>query len=202
MFAAEARPLRVQPRLLAGLLALCAVVAFASLLAATYNARRDKDMAQHRFADLQALLALPPMSTDSLQEDLDSVKLQIAMQVALSAPPKVDPASDAATSLLVRTAQGAGLSVKGITRTQPAVATFDGVTYNTQGIHVAVDGTSQQVNKYLSDMAGAEPALFPSLTSMSINDKGLAHAELTFSVYAKVVPPTPVPVPTKVKGKT
>ena len=201
MFAAEARPLHVQPRLLAAMLAVCVGLAFASLLAATYNANRDADAAQKRFADAQGLLALPPASTDTLQAELDNVKLQVALQAGLAAPPKVDPSSDAATSLLVRTAQGAGLAVRGITRTQPAVAILSGTSYNTQGIHVSVDGTTPQLIKYLSDMAGAEPALLPSLVSMSVNDKGLARAELTFVAYEKVVPPTPVPAAPPAKAK-
>jgi len=44
-------------------------------------------------------------------------------------------------------------------------------------------------------MSAAEPALVPSLTSMTINDKGVAHSEITFNVYTKHATPTPPPAP-------
>src|SRR5207247_928275 len=102
---------------------------------------------------------------------------------------------DEATSLLVRKAQDAGLAVKGITRTNSVPSTLDGVQYTVLGIDVVVDGAMPQLIAYLSAMTAAEPALIPSLRSLTINNQDVAHAEITFNVYTKVVKPTPPPAP-------
>ena len=74
----ERMPLYLSARVLIGGLAIVVAIAMLALVAGLRNAHRAEEAARARFADAQALAALPPASTDSIQEDLASVNSQLA----------------------------------------------------------------------------------------------------------------------------
>ena len=177
-------------------IAICLVLAFASVIAATHNARREEAAARVRYENAQQLVGLPPASNDSLQEDLASLKDQLATAQAGIGAPTIDPSSDGLTALLVQVAGTAGLSVKGVSRTDPSQATLGTTAYEVQALHITVSGTPGQITVFLRTLANDQPALVPSLASMTANDAGIALADIVFSSYAAVPTPTAVPVPT------
>jgi hypothetical protein len=177
--------------------AVCLALAFASVIVATRNAQRDEAAAERRYADAQALIALPPASRESLAQDLDVVKQQISTAQASLATPSVDAASDALTSLLVRGASDAGLSVKGISRANPGQATINSRLYDVQSLHLTLSGALGELNVFLRRMSESQPFLIPAIASASINDAGAVQADVVFSVYTTVASPTAVPAPAK-----
>ena len=195
-------PLILSLRVLLGGFAFIVALGMASLFAGIYAAHQDEDAARKRFADAQALIALPPASTDSIQEDLVVVRNAIATAEAAAAPAATDPSADAATSVLVRGAQTSGLTVKAISRVAAAEVKLGDNTYDTQGIRMTVDGGVGQMTAFLDGLSTSQPSFIPSLATMTINDAGLAHAEIVFTTYAKVASPTPAPRATATpKGK-
>lgn len=195
-------PLILSPRVLLGGFAFIVALGLASLFAGIYAAHRDEAAARARFADAQALVALPPASMDSIQEDLGAVRNSIATAEAGAAPAGTDPSADATTTLLVRGAQASGLTVKAIARVQPAQTKLGDNAYDTQGIRMTVDGRVGQITAFLDGLSTSQPSLVPSLATMTISDAGLAHAEIAFSTYAKVASPTAAPRATPTpKGK-
>jgi hypothetical protein len=200
MIGGNGRSFQLSKRVLVGLLAAALAVAFTSVLAATHNAQRDEAAAQRRQADTQALLALPPVSVDALRAQLDQVRSDLATAQAGTITSTIDPGSDAAATLLVLHSQAAGLSVRGISRPNPATAKFDSGTYDVQGLRITVEGTPAQVITFLADMKGTEPALYAVLGNVSIGTTGIAHAEVGFNAYTKQVVPTVVPRPAATPG--
>ena len=188
--------LALSPRVLVGVIAICLALAFASLAAATHNAHRDEAAARIRYDDAQALVALPPASNESLQDDLASLKGQLAAAEAGVGAPTIDPASDALTALLVRAAGDAGLAVKGVARSDPSKTTLGVALYDVQALHITVSGSVSQIGVFLGSLAAGQPALVPSLSAMTVNDAGVAQADIAFSAYAPIPSPTPVPVAT------
>lgn len=184
------------PRTLAAGVAICLVLAFASVIAATYNARRDEAAARTRYQDAQVLVALPPASNGALQDDLASLKAQLATAEAGIGAPTIDPSSDGLTSLLVREAGAAGLGVKGVARSDPSRATLGVTVYDVQSLHITVSGSVGQITVFLRALAADQPSLVPSLASMTTNDAGVSQADIVFSGYAPVPSPTPAPVAT------
>jgi hypothetical protein len=184
------------PRVLAGAVVVCLVLAFASVIAAAHNARSDEAAARTRYNDAQALVALPPASNDAAKDDLASVQAQLATAQAGVGAPTIDPAADDLTSLLVRSAADAGLAVKGVQRAEPSQATLAGTLYQVQAIHITVSGSVGQVTVFLRGLSAQQPALIASLASMTANDAGVAQADLMFSAYEPAASPTPAPVPT------
>lgn len=194
------RSVRVPPHVLVGLAAAVLAVAYTSTFLATYNARRDERDAQQQLADAQQLLALPPGASDTLTAQLTWARAEYAAWQAEPLTPSVDPASDAATALLVRHADAAGLAVRGITRVPPASTRLGTVAYDVQALTVAVSGSPVQVAAYLADMRKVEPAMLPSLVSMSVNESGLAQAELSFRAYTVAATPTAVAAASRTPG--
>jgi glycine cleavage system regulatory protein len=190
--AANAASLHIPPRVLGIGCAVAIAITAGSLFAAIHNARRDEDTARARFADAQALLSLPPVSTAKLESDLALVNLTLGLTRINTDTTALDPASDETTALLVRRATADGLTVKGITRANPAQLKTTGATYDIHSIQVVVEGTTAQITAFLSELGQSQPTLVPSLTAMTISDAGAAHAEIAFNVYTKVVAPTPV----------
>jgi hypothetical protein len=186
------RGVRVPPHVLVGLAAAVLAIAYTSTFLATYNARRDERDAQQRLADAQQLLALPPGSSDDLAAQLKWARAEYAAWQDQPLTPDVDPASDAATALLVRHADAAGLEVRGITRVAPGSTRLGSVAYDVQALTVSVSGSPVQVAAYLTDMRKVEPAMFPSLVSMHVTETGLAQAELSFRAYSEAATPTAV----------
>ncbi len=74
-------------------------------------------------------------------------------------------------------------------------------TFETQGVRVTLDGSVGQIVAFLNAVGSSQPWLVPSLTTMTLNDAGVAHAEIVFSTYTKVVPPTPAPAATPIGKK-
>jgi hypothetical protein len=183
------------PRVLLGAFAFLVALSFASLFAGIYTAHRDEDAARKRFADAQALAALPPASTDSIREDLAVVRNALA--TAEAAVPSSQPvlSADATTTLIVRRAQAAGLGVQAVAGVAAGQAKVGDNTFDTQGVRVTVDGTLGQIVAFLDAVGSAQPWLIPSLTTMTFNDASVTHTEIVFSTYTKVVPPTPAATP-------
>lgn len=203
VLAGNTPPLHVPPHVLAGVAAAVIAMSMASLVLGIRSAHRDASTARVRFADAQALIALPPIDTSALTAQLDQAKADLAAEQTIAAGSSIDPSSDAAAALLVRHSEAMGLAVKGISRITPAAAKFVEASYDVQGIRITVEGTPLQVTALLADLEKSEPSLVPSLATMTINELGDAHADLGFSVYTKIVPPpTVVPPPAKPKGKT
>jgi hypothetical protein len=182
----------IPARALATACVLLAVVVIASLVVETVNARRDEDIASRRYADAEALVALPPISDDSLKSQVAAATNALATAQTVASPPAIDPASDVATALVVQRALAAGLAVKGIARLDAAPATVDNVAYDVQAIDVTIDGSPSRVISFLFDLNASEPSLVPSLTSLAINDFGVAHAQVVFRAYVAAASPTPV----------
>lgn len=194
-------PLFLSPRALIGGFAVVVAIGLLALVAGIRDAHHSEDAARARFADAQALIALPPASTDSIAEDLTSVNNQIATAQAEAAPASPAPSGDAATTLLVRGAQAAGLSVKAIDGVASGTKVVGLDSYTTEGVRMTVDGTVGQITGFLDATDRSQPALISTLNTMTISDTGVGHAEIVFSTYTKVVPPTPVSVATA-KGAT
>jgi hypothetical protein len=186
-------PFRVSPRVLAGLAAAALAIAFSSVLLSVQHARRDEAAAQRRLDDAQALLALPPVSTDELRTQLDGANSSLAAAQAAASGTPVDVSSDSATTLLVLHSQSAGLAVKGISRMNDFVVKFDSGAYDVRGLRITVEGTPAQIVTFLSHMRRIEPSLMAALATMSIAETGVARAEIGFSAYTKQASPTPAP---------
>lgn len=193
----ERMPLYLSARVLIGGLAIVVAIAMLALVAGLRNAHRAEEAARARFADAQALAALPPASTDSIQEDLASVNSQLATAQAAATPVSTATSGDATTTMLIRTAQDAGLSVKAIADVASGQTKVGTDAYESEGVRVTVEGGVGQITSFLNTLADVRPALIPTLTTMTINEAKVAHAEIVFSTYTKVIPPTPVPVATK-----
>ena len=65
---------------------------------------------------------------------------------------------------------------------------------------MTVDGSPGQITGFLDAISRAQPSFIPSLTTMTIGESGVAHAEIVFSTFTKAAMPTPPPVATP-KGK-
>jgi hypothetical protein len=193
MIGTDGRPIPLPNRVLAGLVAAVLAIALTSVFVAQHNAERDESAALRRLADVQTLLASPPVDTAALKQQLDAAKADAETLQSASLAPSVDPGSDAAASLLVVHAQSAGLAVKGITRPNPSTAKFDSGSYEVRGLRITVEGTTSQVLWFLADMHKVEPALVAALGEMAVAQNGVARADIAFNAYTKVVSPTPVP---------
>lgn len=186
--------IKIPVRVLTAACAIAVVLSLASLLVGAWDARRDREDALRRHVDAQALLALPPVDLDALQAERDEAAAALADVEAALLPPSIDPASDAATALLVRSSEESDLRVTGVNRV-PASQLKDGpLTYDVEGIRITVQGTPGQVSSFLSRMEREEPGFIPSLGGFTVDNKDLATAELVFNVYTEVVQPTPVAV--------
>ena len=189
----ERMPLFLSARAMIGVFAAVVALGLLGLLAGIHNANRAEDAARRQFADAQALASLPPASTDSIQEDLTIVRNQLATAQAVASPQAIDASADATTTQLVKAAQAAGLTVKAITGVAPGESKVGENSYTTNGVRVTVDGSAGQITGFLEGIGRSQPALIPSVTTMTFNDAGIARAELVFTTFKKVVPPTPAP---------
>jgi hypothetical protein len=195
LFASGER-LHVPARVLTAVCAAAVLLSIASLLAGAWKAERDQETALRRYTDAQALLALPPVDTSALEQELAASKDALAVAQDLARPPSVDPSSDAATTLLVRRAAAAGLNVRGLASAPESQVKNGEVAYDVEAIRMTVEGGVSQLAGFLKQLGDSEPGLIPSLTAMTVDDGNVARAEIVFSVYAKVAEPTPVAPPT------
>ena len=179
-------------RVLTAVCIAAVALSMAALVVGLWDARRDRDAALQRYVDTQALLALPPVDVDAATAERDRVATALTEAEGALEAPSVDPSSDAATALLVRSAEAAGLRVAGVNRVADAQLKDDLVTYDVRGIRMTVDGGVNEVIRFLSAMDREEPGFIPALTALTVDDGGVAHAELVFSVYTEVPVPTPV----------
>jgi hypothetical protein len=196
----ERMPLVLSARVLLGGLAFVVALALFGLLAGLYDARRAEDAAHTRFVDAQTLASLPPASTDSIEEDLAAVNNQLGTAQIEATPAAESASADATATILVRGAQAAGLSVKALSGVASGQTKVGSNTYDTQGIRMTVDGSAGQITGFLDALSSAQPSLIPSLTTMTLGESGVAHAEIVFSTFTKAAMPTPLPVATP-KGK-
>lgn len=178
-------------RVLTSVCIAAVALSMAALVVGLWDARRDRDAALQRYVDTQALLALPPVDIDAAKAERDTVATALREAQAALAPPSVDPSSDAATALLVRSAESAGLRVAGVNRVADSQLKDDLVTYDVRGIQMTVDGRVNDVNRFLSAMNRDEPGFIPALAALTVDDGGIAHAEIVFSVYTEAPVPTP-----------
>ena len=196
-FHKRSQPVHVPPHILLGAAAAIVVVCLAGILAGMHNAERDRKAALTRYNDAQALLALPPLSTDGLKADLATAKFQVGVAQLQSAQ-SVDLASDDVIAQLVREAQTSGLAVSGVSRITPGTAKIADATYDVHGVRIVTDGSPAQLLAFLATVQEQLPSLFPTLTSMTVNDAGAARAEIAFNAYSKLATPTPpAPVATR-----
>jgi hypothetical protein len=196
----ERMPLFLSARVMIGGFAVVVALGLSGLFAGIYNAHRAEDAAHKRFADAQALGSLPPASTDSIQEDLDIVHNQLATAQAIASPAAIDASGDETTTILVRTAQTSGLTVKAISSVPSGQTKVGDFLYDTKGVRMTLDGSIGQITHFLDTLSTSQPALVASLTTMTINEVGLAHAELVFTSFERAAVPTPIPAATP-KGK-
>lgn len=164
-----------------------------SLIVGAWDARRDEERAAQRYTDAQAILALPPVDLSELEAQRDAAAAELNVAEAQLAAPSVDPASDAATTLLVTRATAAGLQVRGIASVPDGEIKNDMTTYDVAGIRMTIEGSANQITKFLADLGEDEPGLIPELSTLTTDDRGLSRAEVTFSVFSAVPTPTAVP---------
>jgi hypothetical protein len=188
----DGREMVIPARVLTAACVVAVLASIASLMVGAWDARRDKNEALQRYADTQALLALPPIDVEELRASRDAAVAARAGAEDLLAPPSVDPSSDDATTLLVQSAGAAGLVVRGIVSAPPAEVKRELVTYEASGLRMTVEGSPSQVIAFLTTLGEDEPGLIPTLTTMTTDDRNVSRAEITFNVYTKVVPPTPI----------
>ncbi len=188
--------LHVPARVLTAVCVVAVLLSIGSLFAGTWKAHNDEETALRRYADAEALLALPPVDTTGLENELAGSKAALATAEALALPPSVDPSSDAATSLLIQRATASALNVRGLASAPSSQVKNAEATYDVEGIRMTVEGGVSQLVDFLTQLGEAEPGLIPTITSMSVNEANTAHAEIVFSVYTLVIPPTPVAVVT------
>jgi hypothetical protein len=187
----------VPVRVLTVVCVFAVAVSMASLLIGAWDARGERDAALQRYVDTQALLALPPVDLDALEAERDEAAATLSGAEASLEPPSIDPASDEATAFLVNGAAAAGLTVTGVNRAPAGELKDELLTYDVEGIRITVDGRMNQVVSFLYDMQEVEPGFIPALESLTINDDGVAHADIVFNTHTEVVVPTPV-VPVEV----
>ena len=197
----ERMPLFLSARTMIGALAVVGAVGLAGLFAGYHNAQRAEDAAHARFANAQAMASLPPASTDSIQEDLTVVRNQLATVQADVSPAAIDASGDATTTVLVRTAQAAGLTVKAISGVPSGQTKVGDFMYDTKGVRMTLDGAIGQITHFLEALSASQPALAASLITMTINEAGVARTEIVFTSFKKAIVPTPVPVATPKGGK-
>jgi hypothetical protein len=150
-----------------------------------------RDDAEARYLDAMQLLAVPPVPVATLEADLAKAKEELAAVEGSAALSSIDPSSDEATATLVWSAQNAGLSVLAVARLRHAQTQVNSLTYDVDAVRMTVHGASQDaVIAFLQGLNAIDPALVPSLTSLTVEDGGVT-AEIVISAYAKQEP-TPV----------
>ena len=195
--AGNMQPVRIPPMvMLAGTAAIIAICV-TSLVLGISHARRDADDSQRRFADAQALLAVPPVDTSVLEQKLNDAKSQLAAEQAFAADAQIDPASDAEITLLVQRSEQAGVQVQGISRIAPSTAKIAAITYDLQGIRMTVEGTPAQLIAFLDGLRAAQPGLIPTLAAMTVAPSGTVHADIGFNVYRVAATPAAAPPPAR-----
>ncbi len=187
--------MHVPSHVLAGLVIGVVVVVFSAMLLGTRDAHRDESTARQRYLDAEAIAALPPVSTDTLREEVEAAKAQLAMSQAVAAR-TVDATSDTTIASLVETAQQSGLSVRGVARADAATAKIGEQPYDVHGIRTTVEGTPAQTTVFLAAMRRDQPTLFPALLFAAVNEAGLVRSELVFNAYTAASAATPGAGPT------
>ena len=157
--------MHIPARVLTTVCVVVTLAAVASVLAGIWTAQRDEKAALRRFDDGQALLALPVVDTSALQAELATSK-------------------NAVTE--------AGLKVGGVASVAPGMSKNGEIAYDVEGLRMTVDGSVDQITRFLGALRLEEPGLVPALNTMTISDTNVARAEIIFNFYSVIVPPTPV----------
>jgi hypothetical protein len=160
------------------------VVTYAAMGAGIYAAARDRDAAERQQADLLTLLESPPASMDELTTRRDEAQRALDGAKELLAPAVHDPASDEATAMLVEAALAQGLDVRGVERVAPSAGTVGEKKYDVRALRVTVAGHPGPIAAYVAQLQAEDPGLIPSLTSMDVDESGVATAEILFAAYA------------------
>jgi len=191
----QTRDLTISARVLSAICAGAVVVAMASVIIGAWDANREEEAALQRYADTEALLALPPVDTAALETQRDEARRSLAAAEALLEPPSIDLASDEATILLVSAAGDAGLNVRSVARVAPSELKRDAVIFDIEGVRLTVEGSVSDVLTFIGRLHLAEPGFIPALGSMTIDDRGVATTEVTVNAYTKQALPTPAAAP-------
>jgi hypothetical protein len=184
--------LRIPVPLLAGVCGFAVLLAMASVIVGTWQARADEQAALQRYTDAEALLALPPVDLEALEAQNEAAQAALAEAKEQLEPPSVDPSSDEATSLLVERASTAGLTVRGVSRVPATEVKVDEVAYDVEGIRMTLEGGVSTLIGFLAGLNEQEPGVMPALTTMTVDEQSRGVADVTFNVYTEVVVPTPV----------
>jgi hypothetical protein len=191
-FSSDEPVLRINPRILLALAAGCVVLVYASMLTATYTSRQNEAADERLYADTLTLIEAPAPDLAKLNTDLDAAKARLVEAEARVAPPAIDPSSDQATALLIRSAGASGLAVTGVARVDPSQLKYGETVYDVQAVRLTVQGTTARIQEFLYGLYDSDPALIATLTSLQVSAAGVAQAEIVFSAYTAVVAPTPV----------
>jgi hypothetical protein len=177
--------LRVRPRYLVAAAFLLLALAIVSNLLALTSARMEDRAARARFGDTLALLDLPPPDVDDARSELELLRSGVARAETLVASPALDLQSDDATGMLVRAAEDAGLSVRGVDRTAETVVKVQDQDYTRRSLRLAVEGPAASVVALVASLEAAQPALVASLDSLDVAPVGV-RATLLFSTHESV----------------
>lgn len=181
----------IQPRYAAMGGAICILLVCAAMFASMRNSASERDAAEARYLDATQLLTVPPVPVATLEADLAVAQSALSLVESSSTLSSIDPASDEATALLVRRAQDAGLSVASVARLNHTQLQINAVNYDVDALRMGLRGpTHAAVIGFLQSLHNSDPALTPTLTSLSVED-GDVTAEVIFSMHTKIVP-TPV----------
>jgi hypothetical protein len=196
LLASERFPVHVPARAMVTVVALCAMIAAASLIVGIREAHRRATHAEARYDAARAVLAVPPMPLDPLRAELATVQADLAAARAQATAVVSGDATADPTVVLVQRAQAAGLTVRGLASEPASQRKAGDAAYNVTGLRIDVDGTLAQVTAFLRDVARRDPSLVPALTSATTGERGLLHTQLVFNRYAPVTQPAPAAVAT------
>jgi hypothetical protein len=171
---------------------LAVLLALGSVIVGTWQARADEQAALQRYADAEALLALPPVDIDALQAERDAAVADLEAARAQLQPPSVDPSSDAATTLLVERATAGGLTVRGVSSVPPGEARVGDAAYDLAGVRMILEGNVGSLISFLAVLHEQEPGVMPALNSLTTDENGLSVMDVSFNVYTEVATATPV----------
>ncbi|MEX2247770.1 MAG: hypothetical protein WEC75_13915 [Dehalococcoidia bacterium] len=185
---ADFRPPQIPMRWLLGGVVGCVVLVYASVIAGLSDANHDRDAALLQLADTEALVALPPVQTSALRQQLIDARAALATAEARAAAPSSAELSDDAVADLVRVARAANVQVRGITRIDSAEEERGDKAYNVARVRMSLAGSVPDLTKMLADVEGSGNALVTTLTTLAIEASGEATAEIIFAAFTPAGP--------------
>ena len=196
LLAPERFPVQVPARAMVTVVALCALIAAASLVVGIREADRRAADADARYEAARAVLGMPPVPLDPLRAELATVQANLASARAQATAVVSGDRSADQTVMLVQRAQSAGLVVRGLASEDAAQKKVGDVAYGVAGVRLDVEGDLTRLVTFLRDVAQREPSLVPVLSSLTARDRGVLHAEIAFNLYTPLAQPTPAAVAT------